>query len=98
MKNLMATLVLSAAILAPGLAIAQDRDHDRDHHDERVYHDKHHRDDHHWDDHEDRAWRIYQEQHHRKYMSFQQAKERDRQNYWAWRHDHNDSLLRIDIR
>jgi Ni/Co efflux regulator RcnB len=92
MKNLMATLVLSAAILAPRMAVAQD------HHDDRMYHDNHHKDDHHWNDHEDRAWRIYREQHHRKYVSFEEAKERDRQDYWAWRHNHSDALLKIDIR
>jgi hypothetical protein len=96
MKKLMATLALSAAILAPGTAIAQDRDHD--HHDDRGFYDEHHKDYHKWNDHEDRAWRIYEQQHHRKYVAFAEARERDRQDYWGWRHNHSDSLLKIDIR
>jgi hypothetical protein len=98
MKKLMATLVLSAAILMPRIAVAQDHRDDRDRHGDHDYYDKHHKDHHQWNDHEDRAWRIYEEQHHRKYVAFQDARERDRQDYWGWRHNHSDSLLRIDIR
>jgi hypothetical protein len=98
MKKLLATLALSAAILAPGMAIAQDHHGDRDHHDDRGFYDKHHKDYHKWNDHEDRAWRIYEEQHHRKYEDFSRARERDQQAYWGWRHNHSDAILRIDIR
>ncbi len=98
MKKLLATLALSAAMLVPQMLLAQDHDRRDDHHDDRGFYDKHHKDYHKWDDHEDRAWRIYNEQHHRKYVDFQAANERDRQAYWGWRHDHSDALLKIDIR
>jgi hypothetical protein len=95
MKSLIAKIALSAVILAPGMAFAQD--HHDDHRDDHRYYDKHHKDYHNWNSHEDRAWHIYLEQHHRKYMDFDRARESDRQAYWAWRHDHSDALLRIDI-
>ncbi len=93
MKPVLIALTLSAAILiGSGAASAQD------HRDDRGYYDKHHRDYHQWNDHEDRAWRIYNEQHHRNYVEWNRAHYRDQQAYWNWRHNHSDSLLRIDIR
>jgi hypothetical protein len=65
--------------------------------DDRSYHDKAHNDDHHWDSHEDRAYRIWAKENHRKYRDFAKLKEEDQQQYWAWRHEHSDALLKIDI-
>ncbi|HMF77189.1 MAG TPA: hypothetical protein VK604_16140 [Bryobacteraceae bacterium] len=100
MKKLLATFALSAALVVPQIVMAQDHDRrdDHDRQDDRGFYDKHHKDYHKWDSHEDRAWHIYEEQHHRKYVDFNAARESDRQAYWAWRHNHNDSLLKIDIR
>lgn len=64
----------------------------------RTYHDKAHNDDHEWNSHEDQAYRMYAKENHRKYRDFSRVKENDRQNYWNWRHDHSDSVLKIDIR
>jgi hypothetical protein len=64
----------------------------------RVYHDKQHNDDHEWNGHEDRAYRMYAKENHRKYREFSRLNENDRQAYWGWRHEHSDALLKIDIR
>ena len=64
----------------------------------RTYHDKQHNDDHEWNGHEDRAYRMYAKENHRKYRDFSTLKENDQQNYWGWRHDHSDALLKINIR
>ena len=64
----------------------------------RTYHDKAHNDDHQWNSHEDKAYRIWVKDNHRKYRDFAKLKEEDQQSYWAWRHEHSDALLKIDIR
>jgi len=66
--------------------------------DDRTYHDKQHNDDHHWDNHEDRAYRVYVKENHRKYRDFSRLKEEDQQAYWGWRHEHSDAQLKINIR
>ena len=62
------------------------------------YHDKQHNDDHAWNGQEDKAYRIYVKQNHRKYSDFSRLKEGDQQNYWNWRHEHSDALLKIEIK
>jgi len=64
----------------------------------RTYHDKQHNDDHQWNGQEDRAYRLYAKENHRKYGNFAKLSESDQQAYWGWRHDHSDALLKIDIR
>ncbi|HEY2844623.1 MAG TPA: hypothetical protein VGJ09_13275 [Bryobacteraceae bacterium] len=66
--------------------------------DARNYHDKQHNDDHQWNAHEDKAYRMWAKENHRKYRDFSKLKEEDQQAYWGWRHDHSDALLKIDIR
>ena len=66
--------------------------------DDRTYHDAHHNDDHRWNDHEDRAYRIWVKENHRKYRDFAKIKAEDQQAYWGWRHEHSDAVLKIDIR
>jgi hypothetical protein len=76
------------ALLTPTALRAQDH---------RTYHDQKNNDEHEWNDREDRAYRIWVKENHRKYSDFAKLKEEDRQRYWAWRHDHSDALLKIDI-
>ncbi|HTA69187.1 MAG TPA: hypothetical protein VK776_12945 [Bryobacteraceae bacterium] len=66
--------------------------------DDRSYHDKQHNDDHHWNSHEDRAYRVWVKENHRKYRDFSRLPDNDRESYWAWRHEHSDAVLKIDIR
>jgi Ni/Co efflux regulator RcnB len=88
---LSATLVGTIAV-APTAMFADDRDHDR------VYHDRDHNDDHHWNNHEDRAYRMWAKENHRKYRDFNRLRPEDQQAYWGWRHDHSDAVLKINIR
>jgi hypothetical protein len=95
------TALLGAALLvpvavAPTALLAEDHDRDRDR--ARVYHDRDHNDDHHWDGREDRAYRMWARENHRKYRDFNRLREQDRQAYWGWRHEHSDAVLKIDIR
>lgn len=64
---------------------------------DRVYHDKEHNDDHHWDKKEDRAYGMWEKENHRKHTDFKKLKDEDQQRYWAWRHEHSDAVLKIDI-
>ncbi len=94
----MGAAIIGCALTSPAVLSAQDHDdhHDQDH--RREYHDEHHHDDHRWNDHEDRAYHIWLEQRHHRYIGFDQLSARDQQRYWDWRHNHDDSLLQINIR
>jgi Ni/Co efflux regulator RcnB len=91
MSRFLHAALLSAALIAPMAAPLALRA------DDRVYHDKDHNDDHHWDTHEDKAYRVYVKENHRKYRDFNKLKVEDQQAYWGWRHEHSDALLKIDI-
>lgn len=66
--------------------------------DDHRYHDAAHNDDHVWNDREERAYRIWLKETHRKHREFEKLREADRQAYWAWRHEHSDAVLKIDVR
>jgi hypothetical protein len=89
--------LLTAALMAP-IAMAPTALRAQDQRATRTYHDKQHNDDHAWNGQEDKAYRIYAKQNHRKYSEFSKLKEEDQQNYWNWRHEHSDALLKIEIR
>jgi hypothetical protein len=40
---------------------------------------------------------MYVQQHH-GYPDWDRANERQRNDYWKWRHNHSDSILKINIR
>ena len=93
MKSFLMTALMGAALTIPvTLAPAQIKAEDR------TYHDKGHNDDHQWNSHEDKAYRMWAKENHRKYLPFAKLKEEDQQNYWGWRHEHSDAVLKIDIR
>ncbi len=99
MPRFMQAALLGAALIAP-LALAPtslkaDDDRDRK---ARTYHDAKHNDDHEWNDHEDRAYRMWAKENHRKYVDFAKLRAEDQESYWAWRHEHSDAVLHIDIR
>ena len=89
--------LLSAALMVP-IAMAPTVLRADDHAVVRTYHDRQHNDDHQWNSHEDQAYRQWGKENHRRYKDFNKIHENDRQNYWGWRHEHSDSLLKIDIR
>jgi hypothetical protein len=64
----------------------------------RTYHDSARNEDHKWDKNEDRAYRMWVKENHRKYASFDKLKETDQSAYWGWRHDHPDASLNINVK
>jgi len=90
------TALLSAALMVP-IAMAP-RVMRAEEQAARTYHDKQHNDDHQWNGNEDQAYRAYVKDTHRKYRDFDKIKENDRQQYWGWRHDHSDALLKIEVK
>lgn len=64
----------------------------------RVFRDKERNEDHHWDAKEEKAYRMWLKENHRKYRDFAKTKEEDQRQYWAWRRDHSDAVLKIDVR
>jgi len=97
MSRFLNIALLSAALMAP-IAMAPTALRAQDQRADRTYHDKQHNDDHAWNGQEDKAYRIYAKQNHRKYSEFSKLKEEDQQNYWNWRHEHSDALLKIEIK
>jgi hypothetical protein len=95
MSHFWKTALLGAALIIP-VAIAPTalRAEDK----ARTYHDKEHNDDHQWNGQEDKAYRLYAKENHRKYSNFAKLKVNDQQAYWGWRHEHSDAVLKIDIR
>jgi hypothetical protein len=91
---LLSVALIVPLAMAPSALRADDDRHD-DH--DRVYHDRDHDDDHHWDNREDRAYRIWVRENHRRYETFERLREEDRRAYWGWRHEHPDAVLHIDI-
>ena len=89
MKRYLEMVVLSAA-LTVGVGIAQDREHPEAQQNRR-YEDKAHHESHEWNDSEDRAYRHYLQEHHKKYHDFEKAKQKEREDYWNWRHSHPDA-------
>jgi hypothetical protein len=84
---LLGALVLTPVTIAPTALRADDR----------VYRDEAHHDEHHWDAHEDKAYRIWVKENHRRYTDFAKIRAEDQASYWAWRHEHSDAVLKIDV-
>jgi hypothetical protein len=47
------------------------------------------RDYHAWDRHEERAYRAYLAERHRRYVMYRHQRAAERRAYWRWRHDHD---------
>jgi hypothetical protein len=97
MSRFWSAALLSAALMAP-ITMAPKALRAQDQKSARTYHDAQHNDDHAWNGQEDKAYRIYAKQNHRKTSDFSKLKADDQQNYWNWRHDHSDALLKIEIK
>ena len=86
---MLSAALITAMAIAPTALRAEDR---------KTYHDKQHNDDHQWSSHEDKAYRAWGKENHRKYVTFSKLNDNDQQAYWGWRHEHSDVLLKINIR
>jgi hypothetical protein len=83
---LLGAALLGSSVIAPIALRAQ------------TYHDAQNNEDHTWNSHEDKAYHMYVKQNHRKYVAFAKLKPEDQQAYWAWRHEHSDAVLKIDVK
>jgi len=90
-----ASLFISAALLAPigasAMAAPQD-DHERHEQQERerrVY-DSYHKDYHNWDQREDGMYRRWLETRHEAYVDYEHLKHKQQRAYWDWRHNHEE--------
>ena len=83
MRRYLGALLLSDFLMAPVAMRA-------DEHSKRYY-DPYYRDYHQWNDGESRAYRHWlEEERHRQYHNWDRAKDRERREYWRWRHEHQD--------
>ena len=90
-----ASLFLSAALMAPlgALAIPRPQDdherHEQEERERRVY-DPYHKDYHNWDQREDQAYRHWLEEKHESYVEFERLDHKRQDAYWKWRHKHEE--------
>ena len=91
---IVSAMFAGTALVGPPVVNAED--HNVRH--ERRFYDRDGRDYHSWNDHEDRAYRMYLGEQHREYLDFGRVREPQRREYFRWRHDHPDSVLRLDVR
>lgn len=96
MYRIWKSALLCAALMVP-ITMAPMALQAADHKTVRTYHDKQHNDDHQWNGQEDRAYRIWERDSHRRSRDFSKLKDNDQQAYWGWRHDHSDEQLKIVI-
>jgi type III secretory pathway component EscR len=88
----LSAFVLSAALVAPVVARADD-------HQERRYYDKQGHNYHTWNNNEDRAYRQYLVEQHRDYRDFNRVNHSQQQQYFTWRHTHPDTtLFKVEVR
>jgi len=87
-------MFLGAALSIPAayspMPLRADDEHDRRTEKDQRYRDAKHNDEHEWNSREDRAYREWVKENHRKYQDFNRINERDQEQYWNWRHDHPD--------
>ena len=91
-------MALLGTLLSSSVALRADDDHDkhRERTDNRRYYDKYNKDYHTWGSDEDQAWHSYLESNHRPYREFNHASKREQEQYFKWRHQHNDNHDRDD--
>ena len=90
MRNAFFALLLGASMITWAPATLKADDH-RDRDDRRYYEDRERHDRHEWNEAEARAWRHYlTEERHERYRDWDRANERQRAEYWRWRHEHQD--------
>jgi len=97
MSRFLNAALLGAAVIA-SIAMPPTALRAADRNTARTYHDVQHNDDHQWNRNEDQAYKVYVKDNHRKNTSFVKLKDSDQQNYWGWRHEHSDAVLKINIR
>ena len=92
-SRLLVATMLATLGAVPALAAtptAQDRDDRAQRQEEHRVYDSSHRDYHTWNSDEDRRYREFLTERHRKYRDFSRLKKSQQNQYWQWRHEHDD--------
>lgn len=88
-------ITASAALIAPATLAAAEHPATTTAHRRvvrvRVY-DPYRRDYHKWSRDEDRAYRAYLSERHRRYVGYQRLRLNERRAYWHWRHEREERL------
>ena len=97
-SQILSTLALGAALIAPVALKAQDESRKTTTTtttttESKRYYDTEEKDYHVWNDQEDRAYRLYLQENHRDYVEFPKVKTTEQREYWRWRHGHPDSVI-----
>jgi len=50
---------------------------------------------HEWNEREEKAYRAWMREQHRKYVAHERLKDEERARYWEWRRAHDDEKLHI---
>jgi hypothetical protein len=91
--------LLGAALALPlAVPVAMTADDDRHRNRTQRYYDRDARDYHEWNQNERQAYGVYLGEQHRKPSVTFTTKRKEQQHYFKWRHDHSDSVLRIEVR
>ena len=91
----LASILLSAALMAPigALAVTAPQDdherHEQEEREHRVY-DPYHKDYHNWDRREDDAYRHWLDGRHEGYVDYDRLNRKRQREYWRWRHEHEE--------
>src|ERR1700736_5788885 len=96
-RYLLSSFILTAVLATPTAIRAakpqdngrQEEKHRHDKDQNRVY-DRSHKDYHNWDANEDRSYRHYLGDKHKKYCPFTEENAKEQTSYWNWRHSHPD--------
>lgn len=92
-KQCVASIFLSAALMAPigamAMPAAQD-DHERHEQEEREHrvYDPYRKDYHNWDQQEDQMYRRWLDERHESYVDYGRLGKKRQRDYWKWRHEH----------
>jgi ribulose kinase len=97
-SQILSTLALGAALIAPVALKAQDESRKTTTTtttttESKRYYDPDEKDYHQWNDQEDRAYRLYLQENHRDYVEFPKVKTTEQREYWRWRHGHPNSVI-----
>jgi len=87
---LIATALATLSAVPAWAALAQDRENRGQRQEEPRVYDNVHSDYHNWNTDEDRRYREYLNDHHQKYREYSRLKRKQQNQYWQWRHDHDD--------
>lgn len=89
MLRYIGSLMLGAALLAPAIASAQDRDR-YDRRDAPRYYDPYRRDYHTWNNGESDWYRRWLRERPMEYREFARLNRRQQADYWRWRHEREE--------